>query len=670
MEAVSQYMTKNPFSIQSGSSLADAVKLMREKKIGAIFINDAEGKTLGIFTERDLLNRVSYDDVETIRDLRIDDVMTQKLITVTDDEKYMNVLELMKSKNLRHLPVMEGQRVVGVVSARDMMRLYSEHLESEVAHKESELKKSMKKIQESEELFRGIFNNSAVAVTFADANECITAWNPYAEKLLDMDENDLLNKPLKDLYDPEGWKHIRECNIRHYGIKDHLETRVINKNGEFVDVDISISVVKNAEGEITGSIGVMRDIRTRKSIAKLLEYSMKELEDLKFGLDVHALVATSDKEGRMTYTNEKFCETSGYLKNELIGQDFRFINAGYHSKEFFRDLWHTVQYGKIWKGEIKNKSKDGSFFWVDTTIVPFIDVEGQPYQYLTIRNDVTERKRYEEELETANKDLATNAKMFQGMVIDREKINQKLRETQKQIIQVEKMATLGTLAAGFAHEIKNPLAIILQGVEMVEKIFVKLEQKAYLQYVKIIRSAAERANSVVTSLLRYSRSSQMEESEVNVCEVIDAAVELITNNVRMRGINIVKAYPADLCLMFGDHIMLQQVFFDLMNNSIDAMPNGGEISLSVDLDAPPNAQQEEKNIIVKLKDSGEGIDEKTLAKIFDPFFTTKDEGKGTGLGLSTVFLILQRHNGNITVQSKKNAGTTFTITLPVMGKPV
>ncbi|MCK5268077.1 MAG: hypothetical protein KAR07_07915, partial [Spirochaetes bacterium] len=296
--------------------------------------------------------------------------------------------------------------------------------------------------------------------------------------------------------------------------------------------------------------------------------------------------------------------------------------------------------------------------------------EGQPYQYLTIRNDVTERKRYEEELETANKDLVTNAKMFQEMVIDREKINQKLRETQKQIIQVEKMATLGTLAAGFAHEIKNPLAIILQGVEMVGKILVKLEQEAHLQYVKIIRSAAVRADAVVTSLLRYSRLSQMEESEVNVCEVIDAAVELITNNVKMRRINIVKDYPADLCLMSGDHIMLQQVFFDLMNNSIDAMPDGGEISLSVDLDAPPDARQEEKNIIVKLKDSGEGIDEKISAKIFDPFFTTKDEGKGTGLGLSTVFLILQRHNGNITVQSKKNVGTTFTITLPMMGKTV
>jgi signal transduction histidine kinase len=116
--------------------------------------------------------------------------------------------------------------------------------------------------------------------------------------------------------------------------------------------------------------------------------------------------------------------------------------------------------------------------------------------------------------------------------------------------------------------------------------------------------------------------------------------------------------------------MLQQVFFDLMNNSIDAMPKGGEISVSVERDAPPNARPEEKNLIIKIRDSGEGIDEKTLAKIFDPFFTTKDEGKGTGLGLSTVFLILQRHNGNITVQSKEQIGTTFTITLPMMGKPV
>ncbi|NEQ99651.1 MAG: PAS domain S-box protein, partial [Cyanothece sp. SIO2G6] len=185
---------------------------------------------------------------------------------------------------------------------------------------------------------------------------------------------------------------------------------------------------------------------TNAQLFSNLQRVKKELSDIKFAIDQSAIVAITDHKGLITYVNDKFCELSKYSQDETLGKDHRIINSGLHPKGFFTSMWKTISAGKVWRGEVCNRAKDGSLYWVDTTIVPFLNHQGKPYQYIAIRYDMSDRKQAEQSVVQKSQEL--------------EQALQSLQSTQLQMIQNEKMASLGNLVAGVAHEINNPVSFL------------------------------------------------------------------------------------------------------------------------------------------------------------------------------------------------------------------
>jgi signal transduction histidine kinase len=264
--------------------------------------------------------------------------------------------------------------------------------------------------------------------------------------------------------------------------------------------------------------------------------------------------------------------------------------------------------------------------------------------------EITRKGDFSERIEVKTQDeVGVVAEAFNQMV------NQ-LKTVQEQLIQSEKMAAVGRLASGIAHEIRNPLAIILQGTYLVEA---ELGQKneEISKTIEMIKNSVRRANNIIHRLLEYARSSEMEVSPQNISKVIDEGISIVEKQATFKNIEIEKNYPQDAILVNADKTTLPQVFLNLTTNAIDAMPQGGKIKI--------RAYKEGDWCVIHFQDTGKGIPQSELPKIFEPFYTTKVPGEGTGLGLAMVQLIIERHRGRISVESQLGKGTKFIIKLPL-----
>jgi PAS domain S-box-containing protein len=339
-----------------------------------------------------------------------------------------------------------------------------------------------------------------------------------------------------------------------------------------------------------------------------VERSLKALADTKYALDHAAILATTDTRGTIKSVNEKFCEISGYSARELIGQDHRIINSGYHPKTFIKDLWRTIAQGRIWKGEIRNKAKDGRIYWVDTTIVPFLDRRGKPYQYMAIRHDITERKQSE----------------------------QRLREQ-------EALARLGEMAAVVAHEVRNPLAG-MRGVLQVIGARMPVDSRDR----KIIGDVLARLDSLdamVQDLLVFSRATAPKRRAISLHTTVQSTVDLLRRDPEVAGIEV--ELVGDDATVLADPQHLGTVLLNLLLNAAQAMNGEGRVTIEVRRTAVATE--------LLVHDEGPGMPREVLARIFEPFFTTKH--RGTGLGLPAARRLIEVNGGAITASCPPTGGT-------------
>lgn len=363
-----------------------------------------------------------------------------------------------------------------------------------------------------------------------------------------------------------------------------------------------------------------------------LERSLKELADIKFALDQSTIVAITDQRGIINYVNDEFCRISKYSREELLGQDHRIINSGYHPKDFIRELWTTIASGEVWKGELRNRAKDGSIYWVDTTIVPFLNADGKPYQYVAIRHDITQRKFAEE------------------------KVLQQAAELQR----AAQLSFVGELAAGLAHEIKNPLAGIQGAVDILIRRRDKNDPER--EALEGMRHEVERIDKTVRALLDRARPRLVSVKETSLPDIVERAVNLARAQLadKSAGVRIEFERPADPIMVRLDPALIEDAILNLIINAIDSVDEGGVVTLRAGLN---QIDVDEFEAVIEVSDNGRGISEEDLTNIFKPFFTTR--AHGTGLGLPAVRRIARAHGGRVDVSSEVGQGTTFTIYLPI-----
>jgi len=363
-------------------------------------------------------------------------------------------------------------------------------------------------------------------------------------------------------------------------------------------------------------IAVPKPVRPAQDV----NLALRELEDFRYALDQSAIVATTDVTGAILYVNDKFCEISGYAREELLGQDHRLINSAYHPKSFIRELWRTIASGEVWRGELRNRAKNGTFYWVDTTIVPFLDDRGKPYQYVAIRYDITARKLAEQ-----------------------------------QLVDQASLARLGEMAAVVAHEVRNPLAGLRGALQILSQ-RVGAERAEHAVIVEMIKRL-DGLNDRVGDLLRYAKPRTPQLGRVPLRALIENTVSSVHRDPALAALQVV-VEGADVPAI-GDVELLHEVFLNLLLNAGQAMEGHGVVRVTVEGGAMAR---------VGVHDQGPGVPPALQSKLFEPFFTTKRAG--TGLGLAIVRRLVELQHGTVSFESSTSQGTTVLVTLPLhVGMP-
>lgn len=349
---------------------------------------------------------------------------------------------------------------------------------------------------------------------------------------------------------------------------------------------------------------------------------MKELDYYKYALDESAIVAITDPKGTIIHANENFCKISKYSKEELIGNNHRIINSGFHSKEFIKDLWRTIANGKIWKGEIKNKAKDGSYYWVDTTIVPYVDELGKPIQYVSIRSDISQRKKAEEELI---------------------KYSTVLEAKNRQLVD---------FCSIVSHNLRAPLLNISMLVDYIDESDDEEERQIMQSKIKPVATHLLEVFDELVESIQVQQDVDIEVDKIYLKSCLDKVLTGFETQI--------KEYEADVMLddeapiIYFPQKYLESIVSNLVSNALKYKSPERKPTIKI------KSQKVEKTILLSVCDNGLGIDldlhRNNLFKIRKIFHRHPD---ARGFGLFMIKTQIESMGGKIWVESKLNAGSTF-----------
>ena len=379
-----------------------------------------------------------------------------------------------------------------------------------------------------------------------------------------------------------------------------------------------------------------------------LQEERRELEQQKYALDRHSIVAMTDPAGRILYANDKFCAISGYSREELLGMDHRLLNSGFHPREFWTGMYQALARGETWQAEVRNRAKNGRLYWVDTTVVPLLDAQGRPYRYIAIRTEITPRKEAE------------------GALLDALQAAQASDRA--------KSVFLGTMS----HELLTPLNGVVGFAGLLRDTPLNAEQAEYLQTIEVAGATLER---LIRNLLDLSRldagSLQLQRVPYTISSTLDAAVETYATVARAKGLEL-QSQPdaeAENLVLQGDGARVTQVLRHLVENGIK-FTRAGRVTLRVHrlpsgvTTGCPSLPQA---VRVEVEDTGIGVSPEQQGHMFERFrqgdsSTTRAYG-GAGMGLAICRRLIDLMGGTLGYSTTPGAGSTFWFTLPLQPPP-
>jgi PAS domain S-box-containing protein len=350
------------------------------------------------------------------------------------------------------------------------------------------------------------------------------------------------------------------------------------------------------------------------------QFDLKRLERLlkiQHVIDMHSIIAITDTNGTITYVNEEFCRISQYASEDLIGRNHRILKSDKHNPGIYQGMWKTISSGKVWKGEICNKSKDGSYYWVKTIIVPLLDDYGKPVEYISIRTDITKEKEQQIVLIKSREDL----------------------------VKAERLSTIGELTSRLVHDTKNPLSVLAVQLELT-RLNNKNPTEKDLEGYRRMEEAISKIEYLLNNSLDFVRTKSLNLSHHSLEQIIESAIDHIVLPDK-----IIVNKPEDDVTIICDEKQLEILFSNIFTNAVQAVGDIGYVKIGI--------RDEYDSVVIEFEDSGPGVPDEIKEKVFEPLYTTKQQG--TGLGLASCKKIVEQHHGNISIM---NNPTRFFITIP------